>query len=167
MTAVQHSATDLRSFRYALEPLRLQRDWQLEQRRLQLARTLQQLQEEERALAELKQAHAQGSHAAQHTPGAQLDPIRHARSLAYLTQLQRRMAEQTKRVEAQRVLCEQAQQAYFQAHKNQESIDLHRNRALQEYAAEGVRLQAIESDRDWLARRNTAPDMVIVQERKA
>lgn len=148
-----HGAADLRSFRYALEPLRLQRDWKLEQRRLQLARTLQQLQEEERVLSELKQAHMQGSHAVQHTPGARLDPTRHARSLAYLTQLQQRMAEQAKKVDAQRVQHEQAQEAYFQAHKDQEAIDRHRNQALQEHTAEGLRLQAIESDRDWLARR--------------
>ncbi len=161
-----NNAADLRSFRYALEPLRLQRDWQLEQRRLQLARALQQWQDEERVLADLKQAHAQGSHATQHPPGAQLDPAHLARSLAYLTQLQQRMAAQAKKVEAQRVKHDQAQQAYFQAHKDQEAIDRHRELALQEHAAEGLRQQAIESDRDWLARRITAPSMALAQERK-
>lgn len=151
-----HRIADLRSFRYALEPLRLQRGWQLEQRRLQLAGALQQLQEEERVLTELRQAHTQGSQAVQHAPGGPLDPGRHARSLTYLTQLQQRIATQAKKVEDRRAAHEQAQRSYFQAHKDQEAVDHHRELALQEHAAEGLRQQAIESDRDWLARRGTS-----------
>lgn len=153
---VSHSFADLRGFRYALEPLRLQRDWQLEQRRLQLLREQRQLREGELLLDELTQSHAQASLDAQPHDGAQLDPERYARSLTYLALLRQRLVDQELKVELLNKQYKQTQKAYFQAHQNLEAISHHRDLALQEHAAEGLRLQAIESDHDWLARRGVA-----------
>lgn len=147
-------AADLRGFSYALEPLRRQRGWQLEQQRLQLARARQQLNEEEQVLSRQKQKHAQSSHAVLSAASLRLEPGVHARSLAYLTQLQKDMTIQAETIRTLRAQYEKAQQAYFQAHKNLEALDRHRDLALLEHTAECLRMQALEADRDWLARRS-------------
>jgi hypothetical protein len=96
--------------------------------------------------------HATGSTDARKAAQTRLDPNTHGRTLTYLARLQRDMAQQQDKVEE--LLKQQGvlTQAYIREQQRLEALNRHREGAVQEYASEWLRRQAIESDRDWLAR---------------
>jgi flagellar biosynthesis chaperone FliJ len=143
---------DLRGFTYALEALRRQRSWQLDQLRMQLSRIQQLIGEQRQKLTRLNALHAAGSTDALKAAHTRLDPNTHVRTLTYLTRLQGNMAQLQGMVEELLKQQDVLTQDYIRQQQRLEALNRHREGAVHEYASEWLRQQAIESDRDWLAR---------------
>jgi flagellar biosynthesis chaperone FliJ len=146
------SGADLRGFTYALEAIRRQRAWQLDQLRMQLSKIQQLIAEQRQTLTRLNDLHSTGSANALKAAQTRLDPNTHGRTLTYLALLQGDMAQQQGKVEE--LLKQQGvlTQDYIREQQRLEALNRHREGAVNTYASEWLRRQAVESDRDWLAR---------------
>lgn len=144
--------SDLRGFRYPLEPLRQRARWQLDSCRAELAAVQRDI---ERALAERErlqdQQSALASHAAPRVMGA-IDPAASQRCLAYLADGHRRLASTLARIgllEAQRdVLAQRALEQQLKV----DAMERHREENVAQHIAASTQRAAAELDSAWLAR---------------
>lgn len=154
---------DLRGFVYALEPVRVKAQWQLEALQRELATAAA------RAAALREEAQALGAHfeafarAARAPTSGRVDPAQAHRALAYLSDVQRQLAA----LAAQRSSADAQQTALQQRVAEQrlalDALDEDRERCRSEHVAERLRQHAIEADDDWLVRsswcRRGTPDL--------
>jgi len=146
--------SDLRGFLYPLDPVRRQRQWQLE-------RSIAKLGELRRQLVECiskRDSLAQGLEA-QAARTAELwrtwpDPSTYSRFLSYLAVLQGRAQHADLAVAQLKVQVENAVQDCVRHQRRAELLERHRTNAAQFYASEEARRSASEADQDWSARRH-------------
>jgi hypothetical protein len=144
---------ELRGFKYALEPLVHKNEWQLEALQTALARVQRRWNETREKLDALKTQYDEQSQRMSKAMMTRIDPATHRSSLAYLAQ-QREQIElaqtKLKELDAERKTAREACAA------QQQKLDLlgeHRADEERAFAAEALRLQLAEADRDWIARR--------------
>jgi len=143
---------DLRGFRDALEPVRRQREWELDRAiaRLAAARAAHlRSQESERAAQWETESQSQIAAQAWTRHG---DPTARGRLLEFLVQLQQRqidIARQTAKLAGELAV---AQAALLQRQQELEALQRHRADALAEYRLEQDRRAAAQADDAWLAR---------------
>ncbi len=145
-------ATDLRGFRYALEPLRERRQWQLDAALAQLAALRRRMADSEAARDALDRDAAEQSARAASTWTARVDPIAHTRSLAYLMQLQRQRAGIERQIAQLRDELARAQVTVAQRQQGLEMLQRHRKEELDMYRLDKDRKTGAEADQDWSAR---------------
>lgn len=154
---------DLRGFVYALEPVRVKAQWQLEALQRELATATARataLRDEAQALGARLEALARAARA---PTSGRIDPAQAHRALAFLSDLQRRLAA----LAVQRNTADAQQTALQQRVAEQrlalDALDEHRERCRSEHVAERLRQHAIEADDDWLVRsgwcRRGTPDL--------
>ena len=148
-----HAAqADLRGFRYALEPLRQKREWELDLLQREVASLAVRV---EAAYATLADLHARRMAAAESAARAcleRVDPVAHRQSLAYLAQLQGRVVEARRERDA---LAAEKTEAMARCIAGQQKLELlarNREDALRDYAAEQSIRLAAEADGDWIMR---------------
>lgn len=154
---------DLRGFAYALEPVRLKAQWQLEALQRELAAATARataLRDEAQALGARLETLARAARA---PTSGRIDPAQAYRALAYLSDVQRRLAAlavQRNTADAQQAALQQRVGAQRLA---LDALDEDRERCRGEHVAERLRQNAIEADDDWLVRsgwrRRDTPDL--------
>lgn len=145
------AGVDLRGFVHSLDALRRQSIWKLDQLQLQRAQSLQLLQHKQAALDTAKRAYDAAHQAAGHAVQGLVDPRQHAGNLAYLVRMQQEMAHQQSELAAVRTHHGAVHKRYLQQHQRMEGLERHRTHAMQDYAAQWLRQQAVDADRDWMA----------------
>lgn len=157
-SAAPGSRIDMRGFTHELEALHKRRQWQLDaaQSRLGLAR---QAESQARSrLQDVQDLHTREAGEAARALAVRLDAGMYRRTLGYLAQLQaqgRQLGGQLAEMTLQR---EQAQLACLEAQRQVELLQAHRDDAAAAYATEALQRQAMEADRDWLARTPRQPE---------
>ena len=144
---------DLRSFDYALEPMRRRRSWELDAALARQANASTRLLALKTRIFELDRdcdAQARDASAAwlQHADAAGLE-----RNLKYLATLQ---GSRAALLREQDTLHEKLAQLKLQsifAQQRVEVLDRHRQQQAQEYGVTQLRRNAAEADRDWVGRR--------------
>lgn len=143
---------DLRAFDYGLEPLRRQRQWQLDAARARLARAQHAIREAETALAAQQDHHRAQCDSLARASSRTLDLATRRPMLEWLAQSHAALAQAeadltTLRDDARRIAldCTVAEQRL-------ELIERHRSECLAQFAQEEQARQAAEADRDWLSR---------------
>jgi hypothetical protein len=143
---------DARGFRYALAPYMKQQEWLMEKVQTELGQA-------QNHLRELRQSSnsadgALRSQSAHMEAGLQrgIDPRAHSQGLVYLVSLQKTLIELKGRIES----AQQRQRALLterlKLQQKLDGLERHRAQELASYVQEVTRLEAVEADRDWLAR---------------
>ncbi|HSV47302.1 MAG TPA: hypothetical protein VLJ58_16045 [Ramlibacter sp.] len=144
---------DLRSFDYAMEPLRRRRSWELDialARQANASAELFALEERVRELDRDCDARARDASAAWHQ---RPDATGLERNLKYLAALQGMRAALLQEVDVLQERLAQLKQQSVLAQQRLEVLNRHRQQESQEYAGAQLRAAAAEADRDWMARR--------------
>lgn len=144
---------DMRGFCHALEPLQKREAWKLQRLLSEHGKLCRQVQAREAAIREWGGKQREEASAIEAVLRQRMDPGHHRRALAYLEQLHRRLvAEQQllrRDIEAQAA----SQRACNAQHLKVEGLAQHRDAARIAYAGEQRTRQAVEADRNWMARR--------------
>lgn len=143
---------DLRRFEYALEPLRRQRQWQMDALYARLARIQRAVREADGELGALREAHDAQCRRAAEIFAERLDPSSQPRILQWLarSRLRTRAAEEVlAELEAERV---RVGAACVQQQNKVDAMERHRDDCMSAYVQEEHGREAAEVDRDWLAR---------------
>jgi chromosome segregation ATPase len=146
-------SSDLRGFQYAAEPVLRRRQWELDAVVAEMGRMLARIAQARSHAMTLHEQLVAQSAASTGAVAARLDPGAHARSLAWLAQLQGRIADAERVL---RQLDDQREEVTLRLRASQanvEAIEAHREDAVRDFAADAASRQASEADRDWLARR--------------
>ncbi|MFZ6721392.1 hypothetical protein [Undibacterium sp. Ji49W] len=146
------ASVDLRGFFYQLEPVQNKTQWELDLIEVQLADALREL-EQCRVDIELKQLRKrEQSDLARTSWQTNFNMLTHQSALGFLVMLetdimagQKHLNQLSHKVATLRGECVLLQQKI-------QLMDSHRNECLDEYAAEQLRQQTAEIDRDWSAR---------------
>ena len=150
-------STDLRGFEYVAEPVLQRRRWEFDGVVAEMGRMLERIAQAKSRAAALRDQLAAQAEASNGAVGTRFDPAAHVRSLAWLANLQGRIAE------AGRVLAQLEKQrdevsGRLRALQAQvDAIEAHREDAVRDFAADTAARLASEADRDWLARRAADP----------
>lgn len=146
------ASTDMRGFRYTLEPVRKRREWQLDAAMARVAAVRKQLDEclAMRQRAE-DEAVAQAGLAAQAWRDRG-DPATQTRLLAYLTQLQSDKARIESDIDRLRAELSTAQHEVLRRQQHVETLQRHRTDVLGAYRMDQDRKTSAEADQDWTAR---------------
>jgi hypothetical protein len=150
------SDIDLRGFVYDLDPFHQKAQWQLDRSTAEFAQARQTLAEIEARMVEVLDRHDREAQAAGQLLQSQLLPEFHRRTLVFLAELRGRWSALDDARKAQQATCERLRQACVKQQMRLESLVQHRAQAVSDYAAEMRQRQAIDHDRDWLARRDAA-----------
>ena len=145
-------SVDLRRFTYALEPLRSQRKWQLEALLTRLGRAQAAVQQAEEDLAILRERHRSMSLEMAEALVRGVNPAQYILGLQWLAHLKSQILDQKQTLES--LHTERAEiRAQCQAHHHKvEVLDEHRADCVLVFAQEEAGRQALEADRDWIAR---------------
>jgi flagellar biosynthesis chaperone FliJ len=141
-----------RGFRYALEPVRQQREWKLQAAQARLAALQAELAACESRIAQLNEQCAREAAAAARAWQRGRDPASKAAALAWLARLQR--DAQLAGDEAGRLRAEvaQAREQCAARQRELEALVQHREDALREHRGEMERRSAAQADAEWCAR---------------
>ncbi len=146
-------STDLRGFEYVAEPVLRRRQWELDAVVAEMGRLLERLAQAKSRAAALREQLVAQAEASNGAVGARFDPVAHVRSLAWLANLQGRIAD-AERALAQLETQREEVSGRLRALQSQvDAIEAHREDAVRDFAADTAARQASEADRDWLARR--------------
>jgi hypothetical protein len=143
---------DRRGFVYPLEPVRLQAQWHLDELQRELAASSARLATLRGDSATLTSRHGALAREARAAATQPIDPARALQRLAYLGDLQRRLAalaEETTEAQAGHATLLQRAAA---ARVKLDTIERDSERALREHAQDRARANAVAADQDWLAR---------------
>jgi hypothetical protein len=138
--------------KYALEPVRQQREWTLDAARARLAASRSELVACESRVQRLAEQRDREARAAADAWQRVRDPRAQAAALAYLSFLQHQVEQATRelaslrdRVSDERAACESRQ-------RELEVIEEHRRESLRQARFESGRKSAAQADADWTAR---------------
>ena len=147
-----------RGFRYALDPVRQQRQWKLEAAQTQLAKLQAERAACAKRIAELEAACARDAAAAAQAWLKVRDPASKTAALAFLARLQREA--QSARDEAQRIDRElgEAREECAARQRESEAMEQHRDDALRAHRTELQRRASVQADADWSARGHSMGD---------
>ena len=153
------ASSEVRGFRYPLEPLRKRRGWELDLAMTAVAALRKQLQDKQamRQAAE-DEAMAQGALAARAWT-QRGDPSTQSRLLAYLAQLQERKATIELAIAALHEQLALAQQEAQRSQQQVEMLERHRKEELDLYRIGEQRKTIAEADRDWAMRLGLAREV--------
>jgi len=145
-------SVDLRGFDYALEPLRHQRQWQLDGLLARLGKIQSAIHRAQDELEILAERHRIQSREVEIALAERLDPLRHSRSLRWLANLKKQVhegEEHLSTLQAQR--SEIAAQCLVQQQKV-DVVEAHKEECVAEFIQHEAGRMITEADRDWLAR---------------
>jgi hypothetical protein len=146
-------SVDLRGFEYALEPLRSQRQWQLDALHAQLGKTQGSILEAHEALAGLRsKLQVQSQEAMRSLHRQRIDPDRHTRGLRWLAQLQAEISTGESRLAELQSLRSRLSAQCLTLQYKLNVIEAHRDECMAEFACHESGRLAAEADRDWLVR---------------
>lgn len=143
---------DVRGFAYALEPVRLRQRWRVDKAMADLGRAERTLGEAEAALETARQLRDAAAAEAAAGMRRKLDPADHRRTLAYLSSLTQQAVGLERERDTKLQLCGECRRVCLSQQLRLEALTAHKDDALSEYATELRQRDAIEQDRDWLAR---------------
>ena len=144
--------SELRGFRYALEPLRKRRGWELDLAVAAVATLRKHLHDKQAMRKAVEDESIAQSELAARAWTQRGDPSTQSRLLAYLTQLQERKAHIELAITA---LHEQLALAQQEVQRNQQDVEMlerHRSEEMEFYRLEEQRKSVAEADRDWAMR---------------
>lgn len=144
---------DLRSFDYALEPMRRRRSWELDAALARQANANTRLHALRSKVLELDRdcdTHARDASAAwlRHSDAAGLE-----RNLNHLAALQSTRAALMREMDKLHEQLAQLKLQSISAQQRVEVLNRHRQQQEQEYGVAQLRKSAVEADRDWVGRR--------------
>jgi hypothetical protein len=143
---------DLRAFDYALEPLRMQRQWQMDALYARLGRIQRAVREAERELGALRDGHELQCRRAAELFAERLDPSSYPRTLKWLagSRLRIQTAEDAlAELQAERV---RVGAECVQQQNKVDAMERHRGECVSEFVQKEHGRQSSEADRDWLSR---------------
>lgn len=143
---------DRRGFVYPLAPVLLQAQWQLDALQRELSASAQRLAALRADGVALAARHVALVHAARPSTEHRFDPSRALSRLAYLSDLQRRMAANASDVAAAETAHASLLAKVAASRLKLDAIERDGERCLQAYIEERARQSAIAADQDWLAR---------------
>ena len=153
------ASSEIRGFRYPLEPLRKRRGWELDLAMAAVAALRNQLDDKQAMRQAVEdESIAQGALAAR-AWAQRGDPSTQSRLLVYLAQLQERKAGIELAIAA---LHEQLALAQEEAQRSQQQVEMlerHRKEELELYRVGEQRKSIAEADRDWAMRLGLAREM--------
>lgn len=144
---------DLRGFRYALEPLLRQRQWQLDAVQSELGQVRRELEKATRALEMLRGRYDEQSRLASRALSVRLEPRSHAQRLGWLRSLRDMVASAEKTVRKLHALRGEVSARCLAHQQRLEVIERHREDCQEEFLRDAESRNLSETDRDWLARR--------------
>jgi hypothetical protein len=143
---------DLRSFTYALEPVRQRKHWEFDAALARLANLrLQMVERETERHALMAEYEARGERAAR-AWAIRPDPDARRRLVGYLALLQQRMADIERELAALVMKLDLARRDCAAKQKKLDVIEEHRSAALRSYTSEEHRKLATRTDQDWTSR---------------
>ena len=144
----------MKAFRYALEPVLTQYDWEISALKSELLNLNRALQAEERALVQLQDAMraTESEIVALCRDHAVIPRERKTIAELYLRDQHARAQSKQAEVERSRELVSRVAQQLTQKRQSQRGIEKHRERQLERFAADLVRKEAHEIDELWLAK---------------
>lgn len=149
-------SVDLRRFDYALEPLRRQRQWQLEALQAELGRVLRRIEESQRALEKRRSRHQEQSERAARALTERLDPSTYPRLLQWLAAERRSIKATEESLSEMEGECKRVRARLLAQQQKVEAIEKHREDCVEEFARQEEGRVLSEGDREWLARREWA-----------
>jgi hypothetical protein len=153
------ASSEVRGFRYPLEPLRKRRGWELDLAMAAVAALRKQLDDKQATRQAVEdEAIAQGVLAARAWE-QRGDPSTQTRMLAYLAQLQGRKAAIELAIAALHEQLVLAQQEAQRSQQQVEMLERHRKEELDLYRLGEQRKTIAEADRDWAMRVGLAQEM--------
>ncbi|MGC3998554.1 MAG: flagellar FliJ family protein [Anaeromyxobacter sp.] len=147
---------DLRGFEYELEPVRKQRQWQLEAVQAELGRVQRALEQAVRRVEELRAQHEEQGRCAARALQAKVDPGAYATCLRWLAQLRDGIAGASVTVaelEAERT---QVLRSVLEHQQRVDVIEKHRDERQAEFVRDALARSARENDQEWLSRRHAS-----------
>jgi len=150
---------DLRIFDYSLEPIRRQRQWQLDALHAKLGKMQRQIDQAQRAQAVLRAERDQQSQEVAQALVQRCDATRHAQALQWLVRAQARILAGEQALANLHDARAALQAQCLQQQKKVDVIEAHRDDCLAEFVHVETGKQASEADRDWLSRQPLKPAM--------
>ncbi|CBJ37729.1 protein of unknown function [Ralstonia solanacearum CMR15] len=143
---------DLRGFEYAMEPLRQQRQWQMEKLLADLGRLQHDISQAQADLERLRSEYEDHARSAADAAHQRFNIDTHRRGLNWLIALRTQMLEKESRLDALQRQKLDIQQACVVAQQKVDVIEQHRDESIADYVqAQNGRLLA-QADQDWMAR---------------
>jgi flagellar biosynthesis chaperone FliJ len=143
---------DLRRFRYPLEPLLRQREWQLESLRARLGRVLGKIESAARKLDDARERYRRGLEHAARELAERLDPTTHPRLICWLARLRETIASSEQALADLRAERATVAAACLAHQLKVELLARHRADCVAEFQREEERRLASDADREWLSR---------------
>ena len=145
---------DLRSFTFALEPVRQRKHWEFDAALARLANLrLQMVERETERHVLMAEYEARGERAARAWT-IRPDPDARRRLVGYLALLQQRMADIEREIATLVTKLDTARRDCAAKQQMLDIIDEHRSDALRSYASEEQRKSATRADQDWTSRKS-------------
>jgi len=155
---------DLRGFDYALEPVRRQRQWELDAARARLGRVIRSLEEAQRSLRDLVARHRGESERTAHALAERMDPARHRNCVQWLAELRADILRAEETLRSLQEECARARAECVARQQKLEVIEQHRHECVAEFTQEREARSSTEADREWLARTSVSPPKVAALE---
>lgn len=143
---------DLRAFAYTLEPVRRQRQWQLDTAFARLGKLRGQVSECDAERGRLHQECLTQAALAARVWTTCADPAAQTGLLGYLAALQNRRADIERSLATLKERVEQARQACALQQQKLETLEQHRTKELKAFADQQHRKLAVQADQEWVAR---------------
>ncbi|GAB7541613.1 hypothetical protein [Cupriavidus sp. 8B] len=145
-------SADLRGFHYPLEPIRRQRQWQLDSLLAKLGAMQREVAQTQSKLDALQRRYQEQAEAALQAAVQSLNAQAHRRGLQWLMILRDQITEQEQLLAARVVQRDSVRRACLGQRQKVDVMERHRLDSMEEYVrAESGRL-ASEADREWIAR---------------
>lgn len=145
---------DFRDFKYALEPLRRRRIWQLDAAKSDLHRVESGIRRQEAAVMALHSEHALQNLHAGNVIAAMNDPVGYPRLLRWLVQLRDAIQENENILNGLHAQRDQARERCLVRQRQLDVVERHREKSLAEFIVQDQRRASAENDREWLTRRH-------------
>lgn len=151
------SGADLRSFNYALEPVRQQRNWKFEAALARMG-ALQRQMTQWRGVLEAVEAECKAeSVGVARIWTTRPDPATRPRLLAYLAALHGRRGQAEQEIAALQERLDEARRDCADQHRRLEVLDRDKAETTKAYAVEQFRKASAQADQEWSAREGAAP----------
>jgi predicted nucleic acid-binding Zn-ribbon protein len=160
-------STDLRGFRYTLEPLLRRQRWELEALQARIAQVNRDIGDGVRALESVQARLA--AHSQQMTPATSkhLDPLLQQCNLHWLTRLRDEIARSQRALETLRGRRDSLMADHLRLQGKLGVLERHREQRLAEYSQECQSRTAAAADREWLARRQMVAQRSLIVAKEA
>lgn len=145
-------AVDMRGFRYPLDPIRTRLRWELDSLRERFRQARETAEVAASQLDALNEEMTGISCEPDKRFVKRFDPRQHEIHIGYFSDLRRRIEKQSLNVSALFQRCEEIRDDCARKEREQEAVEAHRARCLEQFRELEQAKQHAENDRDWITR---------------